>query len=1102
MSYWPFVTIFVSLILILFFRRLDKRTINFNKFKKYAEKLSEDFNLFLGKKREELKSQMGELERVVARAEALLDSIESSRDNLGKTSVQLQSERIELEGVKRELEKLKGLKQEVSEEVSTLRKSLPSLKPLSKQVDKITIDIAENEKALRNASAIIPTIEKRVQEKSDKALEEVSGILAEEARGRMGNLIDEYRQNLEMLSETGTRDLEKFKRETQDIMARANKGITGFMDAVQSCRERVKGVEEGRLLTVERRINELGDLVTEAHKKIETVGGEAVSSFLERAEDGYRKYVGLLEESRESLKANIYQKVESQAKDLSAYVTRLEGRVQSLLQSIKDETDKYGEVLSLNAKAHQSEAEMLKGRVVAEINEEANKNLLLIKPIVSEMNEKLVAYKKEFAALYNAMKSKLKSQQDEIRGQIESFGGEVENRKQALIESLQVPVREVRVQLSTVTEQIERSVGEAASSVRESFVSRLREYKENIHTLEGRIGDLKNIADTGQEMIEQRIESVFKTYRPEIEEKIVSLREETEEIYSRAREQIVERIGSIINESDSALQEREQQITEYMGRVDERMHASEEELGSQEKRFMENVNRVRIEARQELVRELESLKTLFKEERDRSVERFKVELAGIQEKIEEVNGRVDGISDMVEGKIDEAMSSVDGSVREIETSYLKTGNELKDRLQNNIDGINSEVEEIREKVDGMKENVLGDVSDALDYFRSNVEKEIEGSRELIYEKGRELQELVTSLAGGAKADLEASHGEAEKALRGFEIEAAEVHDRIEKRAGDIERRIDEFERESTVLKRAIRFKEKVEEDIERFSDIMMQLKEDKKDILSMRKVIDNLKRDEGDISAKVRQLKSEKKLVQDIAKNAEQAIGLIAVVDEKIKLIEGERELLERIESGMRDIDSRFGGLNDKAEKLVSREKDIEVSIDTITKTKEFIANLEQRADLLNTDLKELRDREDDLKNKVSLIDEKTGNLLNYESRIEEVLSRFKEMDSLVADIEERSKQLQSTREWLARTESRLTNLTKDAERLVGEMQSFGGPTGGPDGGRRASKDQPTLLSRESESKVKTVLTLFEQKWTIPEICKVTKMSRGEVELILELNNR
>jgi len=1102
MGYWPFVTIFISLILILFFRRLDKRTINFNKFKKYADKLSEDFNLFLQTKREELKSQTGELEAVVHRAEALLNSIESSNDNLGKSSAQLQSERIELEGVKRELEKLKGLKGEISEEVTKLGKSLPSMKSLSKQVDKITIDIAENEKALRNASAIIPTIEKRVQERSDKALEEISGILAEEARARMGGIIDEYRQGLEMLSQTGASGLEKFKRETQDIMTRANKSIAGFMDAVQNCNDRVKGFEEGRLLTVERKINELGDLVSEAHRKIETVGGEAVKSFLGRAEEEYQKYAGLLEENRESLKADIFQKVESQAKDLSSYVTRLEGRVQNLLQSIKDETDKYGATLSLNAKAHQSEAEMLKERVVAEINEEANRNLLLIKPIVSEMNEKLVAYKKEFAALYNGVKSKLQSQQDEFRGRIESFGSEVENRKQTLIESLQSPVREVRVQLNTVSEQIERSVGEAASSVREGFVGRLREYEERIHTLEGRIGDLKNIADTGQEMIEQRIDSVFQNYRPEIEAKIVSLKEDTEEIYSRERERIAERIGSIVDETDSALQEREKKITEYIGSVDERLQGTEDKLGGQEERLMENVNRVRIEARQELVRELENLKTLFKEERDRSVERFKVELAGIQEKIEGVNGRVDGISGMVEGKIHEAMSSVDGIVREIETSYLNTGDELKEKLQSSIGSINGEVEEIRGKVDSMKEKVVADVSDALAYFRSDVEKQIEGSRELIYEKGRELQELVNSLASGAKAELETSHGEAENTLHGFETEVADVQDRIEKRVEDIEQRIANFEKESTVLKRSIRFKEKVEEDIERFSDIMMQLKEDKKDILSMRKVIDNLKRDEGDISAKVRHLKSEKKLVQDIARNAEQAIGLITVVDEKIKLIEGERELLERIESGMRDIDSRFAGLKDKADKLSSREKDIDVSIETITKTKEFIANLEQRADLLNTNLKELREREEDLKNKVSLIDDKTGSLLNYESRIDEVLSRFKEMDSFVSDIEERSKQLQNTREWLARTESRLTNLTKDAERLVGDMQNVGSPSGGEDGDRRASKDQPTLLSRESESKVKTVLTLFEQKWTIPEICKVTKMSRGEVELILELNNR
>ena len=1096
MSYWPFVTVFISLVLILFFRRLDKRTINFNKFKKYSEKLSQDFNLFLGKKREELQGQMGQLERVVARAEEVLNRIEDSQEALGKSHTQVQGERIELESVKREMEKLRGMKEEIGEEVAKLGKSLPSLKSLSKRVDKITLDIAENEKAMRNASAIISIIEKRVQEKSDKALEDASTMLVEEARSRFGSIIEEYRQNLQLLSETGQGELNAFREETKDILSRARENIAGIKDEVQHCQDRVRGVEEGRLVVVERRITELDDLVAEARRKVEQVGDEAANTFLQRAEDGYEKYVHLLEESRNALKTEIYEKVESQAKDLSSYIARLEGRVQSLLQGIKEETDKYGEVLSLKAKAHQSEADMLKSKILSEINEEANKNLLLIKPIVSEINEKLVAYKKEFAALYGSMKSKLSEQQEEIRARIEGFATEIEGQKQSIVESLQAPVKEVRVQLSSISEQMESSVGEAAMAVRERFVNRLKEYEEQIHALEGRIGDLKNIADTGQEMIEQRIDSVFKNYRPEIEKKISSLKRETESIYVREHAQIIERIGSIISESDTQLKEREQQISAFTSAIDGRLKESEKKLIGQEERIMENVNRVRIEARQELVRELENLKALFKEERDRSVERFKVELSELNEKVQEVNSRVDDVRGVVERKIEEAMAGVDDSVREIETSYLKTGDQMKDKMERDLESMKGEVEQIREKVDSLKQTVISDVTGAIDYFKKDIEKELEGHREHIYGKGRELQDLVTSITEAAKSDLQESHREAEDTLRGFETEAREVQERIEVRVRDIEERISNFSKESTVLKRAVRFKEKVEEDIERFSDIMIQLKEDKKDILSMRKLIDSLKRDEGDISAKVRQLKSEKKLVQDIAKNAEQAIGLISVVDEKIKLIEAERELLEKIETGMRDVNSRFDELRKKAEELAKREKDIEVSIETIAKTKEFISKLEQRADLLNTNLVELRDREDDLKKKVTIIDEKMGSLLNYEGRIEDVLSKFNQMDSLVADIEERSKQLQSTREWLARTESRLTNLTKDAERLVEEMSGTKGGTG------TSGEDRPTLLSKESESKVKTVLTLFEQKWTIPEICKVTKMSRGEVELILELNNR
>jgi DNA repair exonuclease SbcCD ATPase subunit len=245
-------------------------------------------------------------------------------------------------------------------------------------------------------------------------------------------------------------------------------------------------------------------------------------------------------------------------------------------------------------------------------------------------------------------------------------------------------------------------------------------------------------------------------------------------------------------------------------------------------------------------------------------------------------------------------------------------------------------------------------------------------------------------------------------------------------------------------------------------------------------------------------------------------VALVSVVEEKIKLVQTEKERLDKIQEDLKTISQKFESLESKATRLESKEEDIEVSVDTITKTKEFIANLEKRTEILRDSVGEIKGIEEDIKKRIALIEQKTAGLKENEKLADELLTRFKSMDALVLDIETRTKQLQNAREWLAGTESRLTSISDNAERLVAELKallekeralgiasSLAGTTGsGSSGGDQFSKGRGGSLSRESETKVKTVLTLFDQKWTIPEICKVTKMSRGEVELILELNNR
>ena len=95
MNFWPFLTIFISLIIILFFRRIDKRTINFNKFKRYADKLSSDFNHFLIQKREEFEGSIKQLERAIQKAGEILAKIEMADASLKSSFVDIRGEKSE-----------------------------------------------------------------------------------------------------------------------------------------------------------------------------------------------------------------------------------------------------------------------------------------------------------------------------------------------------------------------------------------------------------------------------------------------------------------------------------------------------------------------------------------------------------------------------------------------------------------------------------------------------------------------------------------------------------------------------------------------------------------------------------------------------------------------------------------------------------------------------------------------------------------------------------------------------------------------------------------------------------------------------------------------
>ena len=84
----------------------------------------------------------------------------------------------------------------------------------------------------------------------------------------------------------------------------------------------------------------------------------------------------------------------------------------------------------------------------------------------------------------------------------------------------------------------------------------------------------------------------------------------------------------------------------------------------------------------------------------------------------------------------------------------------------------------------------------------------------------------------------------------------------------------------------------------------------------------------------------------------------------------------------------------------------------------------------------------------------------------------------------------QSAREWLARTETRFQEVSQQAQEQVRLLESIV---------KSEAKKEKTDRGAPPLDKRETVIKLSHQGWSVQEISRVTQLSRGEVELILEL---
>jgi len=206
-------------------------------------------------------------------------------------------------------------------------------------------------------------------------------------------------------------------------------------------------------------------------------------------------------------------------------------------------------------------------------------------------------------------------------------------------------------------------------------------------------------------------------------------------------------------------------------------------------------------------------------------------------------------------------------------------------------------------------------------------------------------------------------------------------------------------------------------------------------------------------------------------------------VDSKLRQVTNSHDDLQAIQIKIRNLEELEKEISVKFDRLEKKDQVIENTTLNVDKNFQQLSELDDQIRSLSEDVTSIPEQIHVLTSKIEI-------LSRNKKKADETAKQVDALDGLLKDIEGRIENMQKAREWLAKTETRLEEVSKQAQeqvKLLGSILKEGNKSGS--GGKGA----PSMGARD------VVTRLAHQGWSIQEIASTTKLSRGEVELILEL---
>ncbi|NNM67759.1 MAG: hypothetical protein HKM06_07105 [Spirochaetales bacterium] len=1103
-----FVILGLVFVILIVYRQLDKNNRSLEKIRKYADTVRHDLGTFVEERTEALKDFETELKVHDKTAVEILRRIQSVEERLLTRAPEIE---------------------ELQTRLDRYAASVQDLDTLSSRVD-------ENLARLQNESEFVDKVGRRVK----LSTEQMDAIEAS-----LVKIHDEFQAQNHL-------EVQSLK---QEVLKTFEEQTLAYVEKINSARQQVDALKNFVEDLDERKAAFLASaqesLESQFQKHMEISAQKAQSLGLDVLQKMDERIAGLAKQAEDRLRA-----------DLAGLNNRLHGEVadmQNLLEAVKSdaavlraETEDESERLrdSINTATTEVSAQMLaltaqlKSDVELKIAQTRQEATVNSEEIRTELMRTLELEHRQAQDLVNQVQTALSQAKKQNSEQEIALLGAQEQRLKDYETAFGYRLQKL--------EEVGRDVGQLDQNLREAMERVAGRVQEDFRVFDKSMNE-RRVAE--QAALEERFKS--------LQASMVDLEKELEDLKERAYDNVSEKLQGFEEEFFQDLQKRNLQMQQSFedwqasihGRLQDLTDKTERERLEAERVFTDNLRSRLQELQAQSVGTIEKVENLIQESQaklsnevsvheallietrtklkddvlemeksarqkfEQEFARHEIENREAMTRLErEVENRAKVLSDTLEQARAEIQASSAATASEVtiwqtkfEQKFKELENDLGDQYRSFRQTLTDKMSALSEELGKQKDDLIQKTSDErqalkneLAQLRSGVE-ELENSLRVKTEAAletfraehdefvQELQKKNRDLAGDIETKIRDYRTQVQDTREKAEAAQKKIFGRIEDQSSllsinleEIDKRQKAFIAQTKIFERADQMRQELQEAIEDLQNDLAKLEVQRKELFEVEGQITRIKKMGDEAGEKLNRFISEKKRIDVLDNDFQKILSLSQAMELRLEQVNASNDLLQDIQFKIRKLEDYSKDVETRYERLERRREVLDTTSDGVDRNFSLLEKIEKSMKSLAGELNQMPNDVEELRKRMKVLSQ-------GKDETEQAITRLGQLDQILRDVENRISKMEEARDWIARTETRLQEANKEAEE---QMRTLATLTKGSAPSGAKSKTGINADLRQ------TVVKLARQGWGKEEIAKATKLSLGEVELILELGPR